>query len=244
MTETSEGDHENMNHSNVPTSGRSNRSDTGGVTHLWFLLDRSGSMASIRHDVVSGFDAFFATQAQNPANTVVSLVHFDSCDPYEKLFHRLPIARVRSIGRRFSPRGTTPLFDAIGMLLDDAERGAGDIDRLVVILTDGHENASVRWSRRVLFERISRLRRAGWTFVFLGANQDAYATGRGLGFADGSVTNFSGDGAGARSVCGSLGRATSEWRNKPREVRHRDEDRFFGSSKEAEIEMASRREGR
>jgi Mg-chelatase subunit ChlD len=54
-----------------------------------------------------------------------------------------PIAQVPSVGDLFRPRGMTPLYDAIALLLDRAERHSGDdADQLVVILTDGHENAS------------------------------------------------------------------------------------------------------
>ncbi len=77
------------------------------------------------------------------------------------------------------------------MLLDRAEAaGAPATDNLVVVFTDGHENASRRWDRGRLFRRISDLQDRGWTFVFLGANQDSYAEGGRLGFADGSTSNF------------------------------------------------------
>lgn len=51
---------------------------------------------------------------------------------------------------------------------------------MVVVFTDGEENASRRWTRDALFSRIERLEAAGWSFVFLGANQDSYAESRGL----------------------------------------------------------------
>ena len=67
-------------------------------------------------------------------------------------------------------------------MLDRAEAAGGvGADQLVVVLTDGNENASRRWTRAAIFDRITRLQEQGWTFVFLGANQDSYATGGALG---------------------------------------------------------------
>ncbi len=175
------------------------------------------------------------SSASRRAIARVTIVQFDDAEPHDILVDAKPLAKVGSIAERFEPRGMTPLYDAIGLLLDRAERGNGDAaDQLVVILTDGMENASHTWTQKKLFKRIGALRAAGWTFVFLGANQDSYAAGAGLSMAAGNVSNFRPDAAGTAAAYAGLSRTVSEWRGKPRADRVRDVDDFWAGQKEAE----------
>ena len=203
---------------------------------MWFLLDRSGSMNAIATDVVGGFNAFFAEQQAQAGEATVSVIQFDGEDPHEVLVDQAPLAGVRPIlPHEFRPRGMTPLFDAIWLLLDRAERAGGhDADQLVVVFTDGHENASHRYDRPEVFERIAALGEHGWTFVFLGANQDSYAEGGALGVADGNVSNFAADAHGVSAVFSGTSRAASAWRSKPRARRIVDKDAFLDGNKDAE----------
>ena len=129
----------------------------------------------------------------------------------------------------------TPLYDAIALLLDRAERhGRDDADQLVEILTDGHENASAEWTHQRLFRRIAKLRDRGWTFVFLGANQDSYAVGDQMAMPAGNVSNFRPDEDGMVATYADLDRTVREWRGKQRHERRRDADSFWGDRKEGE----------
>lgn len=218
--------------------GKHKQADDTGAD-IWFLLDRSGSMASIERDVVHGFDRFFTDQRTRDGAATVTLVQFDDQDPHDVLVDARPLAKVRSIAGRFEPRGMTPLYDATGLLLDRAEcrmrhQKSDPADQLVVILTDGMENASRDWSQQQLFERIAELRRAGWTFVFLGANQDSYEAGAGLAVAAGNVSNFRPDAPGLAAAYAGLDRTVGEWRAKSRVERRRDVDDFWAGTKEAE----------
>ena len=89
--------------------------------HIFFLLDRSGSMEPMADDVVGGFNGFLAAQQAEGHDALMTLVQFDSQDPHEVLVNARPIAEVRPLDRaRFHPRGGTPLYDAIGHLIADA----------------------------------------------------------------------------------------------------------------------------
>ena len=225
----------NKNKNKDKSKNKNLQQDIAVGAGIWFLLDRSGSMASIERDVVTGFDRFFHEQRKLAGEATVTLVQFDDAEPHDVLVDARPIAKVRSIAGRFEPRGMTPLYDAIGLLLDRAERRGGDpADQLVVILTDGMENASHTWTQKKLFKRIAALRQAGWTFVFLGANQDSYAAGAGLSMAAGNVSNFRPDAAGTAAAYAGLSRTVSEWRGKGRDERRRDVDDFWAGQKEAE----------
>jgi ADP-ribosylglycohydrolase len=202
---------------------------------IWFLLDRSGSMQQIARDVVSGFDGFFASQRATRGEASVTVVQFDDHDRHEVIVDAQPIATVGSIAGRFEPRGSTPLYDAIGLLLDRAESRGGDAaDQLVVVFTDGLENASRDWTQKRLFARIGELRDRGWTFVFLGANQDSYASGGDLGIHAGNTSNFTSSPIGVQTAYSGLDRTVTEWRGKSRLLRQRDKDDFWGGRKEAE----------
>jgi Mg-chelatase subunit ChlD len=206
---------------------------------IWFLLDRSGSMASIAPDVVRGFDDFFAEQRSQEGAATVTLIQFDDQDVHDVLVDAKPLHKVRSIRHRFEPRGCTPLFDAIGKLLDRAEhrlaRHGGDpADQLVVIFTDGLENASRDWDAQRINARIAGLREAGWTFVFLGANQDSYATGAQMAMAAGSTANFAASPASVAASYRGLSRSVGEFRRKDRARRLAEADDFWGGVKESE----------
>ena len=207
---------------------------------IWFLIDRSGSMTSIADDVVTGFDRFFAEQRQIAGDTTVTIIQFDDETPHDVIVDALLVGKVISIRDLFEPRGMTPLYDAAALLLDRAEAHRGDPDdQLVVIFTDRLENASHQWTHKTLFARINALGSKGWTFVFLGANQDSYATGAQLAMPAGNVSNFRADAQGVAAMTDGLSRSVSEWRRKPRDQRRRDSGQFWGGKREAETVLRS-----
>lgn len=90
-------------------------------THICFLLDRTGSMASMASNVIGGFNAFLAAQRANGPDARITLVQFDSQDPFEVLADAAPIATVSELtGATFQVRGSTPLLDSTGQLITHA----------------------------------------------------------------------------------------------------------------------------
>lgn len=102
---------------------------------------------------------------------------------------------------QYQPRGTTPLYDALGWTFNHlADRAARRTDGELpaeavelVTITDGLENASRRWDDRAIAGRIRRRKSAGWRFRYLGANQDACAEGARMGLDRGDVAGFVAD---------------------------------------------------
>lgn len=163
------------------------------TTHLAVILDESGSMAISQLATISGFneyiDSLKADQAPEPM--VVSLTKF--CTTFTKLWSNLPLADVPLLNTAlYQPDGLTALYDAIAHTLMDLEPAVQAADRvLCVILTDGQENSSKENTRDQIFAMIDeRQKRGNWTFVFLGANQDSWATGAALGMVQGNVQNY------------------------------------------------------
>jgi hypothetical protein len=154
------------------------------LTQLVFLLDRSGSMQSIKSDVVGGFDAFLTDQRATDGQCLVTLAQFDN--QYEVVYHRIPLSSVPPLD--LQPRGGTALLDSMGKLITDttAEIGAlAEDDKpgtvVVAIMTDGMENASEEWHQPDIKSLVEQQTSAGWEFLYMGADQDAVEVGRGLG---------------------------------------------------------------
>ncbi|MCF2527749.1 vWA domain-containing protein [Yinghuangia soli] len=178
------------------------------LRHIAIVLDRSGSMQSVKEDTEGGLRAFLAEQQEVEARTLVSLYQFD--DHYEAVYENKPLADVPDF--RLKPRGMTALLDAVGRTiarlgedlaaLPDARR-PGEV--VVVILTDGLENASSDYSRERVREMITHQQdKYGWVFLFLGADQDAFAAAGGIGIAAGQALSYS-----SRKTRGTFSAASS-----------------------------------
>ena len=162
-------------------------------TDITMVLDRSGSMQSIKDDTIGGFDAFISEQRRLPGRCTVSLVQFDNV--YEEVYTGRDLADVPSL--TLVPRGSTAMLDAIGRAVNatGARLAAMPEDErpgtvIVGIMTDGLENASREFTYPMIKALIEQQEQVyGWTFMYMGANQDAIEVGASLGVArDRSLT--------------------------------------------------------
>merc|ERR1719498_2113849 len=173
--------------------------------HIYFLLDRSGSMQTIADDVIGGFNTFVKEQQKacnDSAGLDMTMVQFDSQDPQEVVFSACDITEVPLLSSStFRPRAATPLFDAMGGILNMAEEAKSpDSEVIIVSFTDGMENASREHSKKCILAKIEAKHKEGWTFVFLGANQDSYAEGGQLGYNKANIQNFAFDSKGTKKA--------------------------------------------
>lgn len=233
---------ENLSTQSTPDT---NATEQDGPVNVSFLLDRSGSMNSLAEDVIGGFNAFVANQRTMDGDCLFTAAQFDGTDPFELLYDRVPITDVSELDSdRYQPRGNTPLFDAIATLINNVENGSASTtansEQIVVVFTDGLENASRTWTRDQVFALIEQKKVQGWTFVFMGANQDAYAEGSRIGFQAGNVQNFRGDGQGMREAWSSVDRAVGEYRRASFAERGSRRSDFFTGIKEAELDHSNR----
>ncbi len=162
------------------------------------LLDRSGSMRKIAADMCGGFDSFIARERGQAGATLVTLAQFD--DRYDVVFSDRPIDAVPPL--TLEPRGMTALLDAIGRFITEVGTGLAALPEderpaaiTVLVMTDGHENASREWSGEAVRALIAQQESVySWDFVFLGANMDAVEVGTNLGFAPGKSLTYDADG--------------------------------------------------
>ena len=157
------------------------------LTHLYVLLDRSGSMQSIKDDIVGGFAAFVAEQQQADGECRMTLARFDN--EYEPVFADQPIAQVGPLV--LEPRGSTALLDSMGRLVVDAGARLAALPEderpgtvVVAVMTDGLENASREWTHAAIKALVDQQTHTyGWQFLYMGADQDAIEVGKELGIA-------------------------------------------------------------
>lgn len=144
------------------------------------ILDRSGSMQDAKTDHEGGLRSFVEDQRGLEGDVRFSLVQFDSQNPCEVVYDRTPIADVKDIV--LIPRGGTPLLDAIGSAVSHLRvKLADDASVVVMVITDGEENASREWDKDRVKSLVSELEAKGWSFLFLGANVDAFTEAAALG---------------------------------------------------------------
>ncbi len=154
-------------------------------------------MQSIADDMRGGFDSHIAAERGQPGATVVTLAQFD--DRYDVVYQNAAIASVPPL--ELQPRGMTALLDAIGRFVTEVGAGLAALPEgerpgevTVLVMTDGHENASREWTKETVRELISQQETVyGWDFVFLGANMDAVDVGSDLGFSAGKSLTYDAD---------------------------------------------------
>lgn len=167
-----------------------------GFTEIVCIIDRSGSMMSLRSDAVGGMNSFLNEQKNVPGDANLTLVFFNH--DYQVIYNAKPLADVPPVAEAdYVPQGTTALLDAVGRTIDDVgERLANTPEDqrpqqvVVAILTDGLENASKDYTRQRVADMIQHQQeKYGWEFLFLAANMDAFAEAQSLNIPHANAQN-------------------------------------------------------
>lgn len=156
------------------------------LTEMVFILDRSGSMSGLESDTIGGYNSLLEKQRKEVGDATVTTVLFD--DKYEMIHDHADIKKVSLLtDREYFARGSTALLDAIGKTINhvgNRHKFAPDseipVKTMVVIITNGFENASTEFSQPQIKAMIEHQKeKYGWEFLFLGANIDAVSKIRG-----------------------------------------------------------------
>jgi len=176
-----------------PTKSSKKPTTNGRPIHISFLLDETGSMQSCHGQAVSGFNEYITNMKKEKASVQMTFCTFNS-EKKNIRFTDTPLAKVKPLSAEtYRPDHMTPLLDAVGQIIKrteeteaKAKKEKKDLAILFVILTDGQENASREFKADQIRDLIEKKQKEGWTFVYLGANQDAWEIGSHLGI---SVSN-------------------------------------------------------
>jgi Mg-chelatase subunit ChlD len=192
------------------------------TTQIILILDRSGSMQATASDTRGSVNKFIKDQAKVKGLCKLSIVQFNT--HIENTCTEADIADAPKLDdRNYSPSGNTGLLDAIGLTVTDWKaksklpktKEAGDETKfIVVIMTDGLENASTRYSNSQIKELIQKREKKGWEFLFLGANQDAFDTAKAFGIRATSVSNYAASPVGTAAAYGTVSGSLINYREK------------------------------
>ena len=210
------------------------RADT--IIHL--LIDASGSMANITSATLEGVNQYIRKQREEEGKVLVTVTMFDTYADWSSrpFVHTLRLARPFAIvdladvpeltTDDYKADGGTPLRDALGYSIQHTDdtlarvKKAKKTDVFFVVVTDGQENQSQEFSNGDIKALIEEREAKGWTFVYMGADQDSWAETQTLGFRVGNVRNYAKADIQADAF-GNLAAATTSYRSTSRDMKAR-----------------------
>ncbi len=150
--------------------------------HNLIILDRSGSMISIREQAVAGINSTLriirSSAEESNIQQYVTLCSFCSCEMRDTYLDT-PIEIIKDFrAKDYEPCCCTPLYDAIGRCCTRLEETISAKEHpeehavSVTIITDGYENDSRKFTSLDISRLIEKLKGNGWLFAFIGANID------------------------------------------------------------------------
>jgi len=196
----------------IPASKKSKKTKKStkslSTIRLHFILDESGSMDECRQSTIDGFNEYINGLRKDTNKYYVSLTKFEGGN-IKTVFGDVNLKNVRNITNDdFIPDGMTNLNDAIGETITKMQNSniKTPHSTLIVILTDGKENDSRKWTRDGVAELIKITEKDGWTVTFLGANIDTQAVSRGYAISADNARSYTTKGM--RNTMRNLSEAT------------------------------------
>jgi uncharacterized protein YegL len=190
------------------------------LTEIILLLDRSGSMGTIKGDTIGGVNSFLEDQKKTDGKANVTLTFFSNT--ISTYVNGVDIQEVALLDdKSYIPGGGTALLDAIGYTINSIEdrytneEDSSKIPSKVIfgIITDGEENTSTRFKRAEIAKMIKhQTNRHGWEFVFLGANLDSVAEARNIGISSDRSFNFAATSGSVNDTFGTLSKSSTAYR--------------------------------
>ena len=182
------------------------------------ILDESGSMSIIEKQAIDGVNETVQTirsvqKKHEDQEHFLTLVSFNS-DSVKTIYDNMEVEKVEELThKQYQPSCGTPLYDAMGNALAKLKKNVADNDAvLVTVITDGDENASREYDAKAIKSLVESLKRKGWLFTYIGANQDVKAVADTI-----SITNtlsFSADAEGTSAMFARERKARSRWTDR------------------------------
>lgn len=169
-----------------------------GYTHIAVVLDESGSMASLKRATIESLNKFVEEQRQVEGEATLTLIKFNDVVQPICHFQNLNSPLVTLTEDNYQPNKTTALYDAEGWTIEYTGKRLAEMledERpekvIVVIVTDGLENASTDFSREQIEALIKHQEETyKWQFVFLASNQSATMSAQSMGMHTNSAMTY------------------------------------------------------
>lgn len=155
---------------------------------LYMLLDASGSMQTNWQETLGAINEFVQSRKDTSIEGITVAAH-DALETmrYRVLRDKVPFKYwVNLTNDQVSPGGSTPLLDAMGRMLSQVESDKPE-RAIVVVITDGHENASKEYNLETLRMKMNALKEKNVEFTFIGANFDAFDQASSFGVQSGAT---------------------------------------------------------
>ena len=155
------------------------------------LLDETGSMEPIRKDTIGSVNAYIRVLKDGPTADLLVTIRCFNSQSKRRVLDGVRVGEVEMPVMNYDnyvPAASTPLYDAMGELIDEMRKTPGEV--LFVTVTDGEENSSKEYKKETIAALITEMRTKGWEFAFLGTNFDAYKEAASLGIARGSTMTY------------------------------------------------------
>ena len=183
------------------------------------ILDRSGSMRSLAEDTIGGYNSFIEKQKKEAGKATVTTVLFD--DKYDKIVDNVDLESTPELtSSEYYARGTTALLDAVGRTIMET---AGNMEKekicpakrrvLVIIMTDGLENASKEYSKadvKAMIEATTNDYK--WEYIFMGANIDSVSEAASIGIRADRAANYKASSEGVKKTFSFMDNAATAMR--------------------------------
>ena len=151
-----------------------------------FVLDKSGSMSNNIDETISNFNEYLEREKNNKYDTFVTTMLFNQTNHF--LHKSLPVKNIKPLTKNdYYTQGCTALYDALGDAINYIENRKTD-KVLFIIITDGYENASIKYNQKTIFKKINSHKE--WEFLYIGADIDSYQAGDNIGIRRERIANF------------------------------------------------------
>ena len=182
-----------------------------GPVEISVIIDQSGSMQGRQSDVIGSFNRFLEEQRALPGQATLTLTLF--ADYANVVVAGADLQNIADLTpTTYRPSGSTALLDAVGKTMSSLNaRGPGRA--VIVIITDGEENASKHYNIAQVRDYIVLAEARGWKVLFLGANIDAFKIGSMIGVAQFNTANFVASASGVRGMSAGFSGSVSNYRS-------------------------------
>lgn len=193
--------------------GKKRPAPSTSSTLVMMVMDKSGSMASNRQVVVNSFNEYIQTvkKKKNKGDKMLfSMLQFDTDIYKPEKYNLTPIEDVKEMSLEdYEPNGGTAMYDGIGTAMEYVDKQLKGKTRkpavLFVIITDGEENSSHEYNSDGIKKMIEeRTGKGNYSFIYLGANQDAWAASARMGIGAMNTAAFSSSQSGTKNMMGAV----------------------------------------
>lgn len=153
-------------------------------THLILVVDRSGSMSTIREKAQDGINSLLDEQRKAAGKCTLTLYEFD--DKIDKVYNRRNVKQCSNYDLK--PRASTALWDAMGTAISEGKEQCDSLTPryrpglvIVCVVTDGFENASRNWNKSTIASLVKSTSEAGWQYTFLCTDPVTQKLGKDIG---------------------------------------------------------------